>query len=358
MSEENKNVLRIAEFDIIKAIGIISIVIGHCIPDTTVIVFVYSYHLALFLFVSGMQFNIEKYSKNPSLFLQNRIRSMWPGYFLYMTFFTITHNIAVKFGLLTEENYGIEKIMIRILNNFVFCGGETLGGALWFVPVMLIALLLFSVSVYISYTYFYKYRIILIIILNCIMGSFGLYCNLNGMQLMFNMHTGLLLLPVILGGFLITYFHMEFNKIFRGIFAIICFCVIWVFVKSGYQIELSVEMVGSKILFYPVTFCGIYFVCYVAKLINKISWGRKIFLFIGKNSFDIMALHFLVFKCIDVCYGNVRGDLQEVFGIFPCAYSGLWAIYLLASIFFIPWIRHIIDKMVTTLKDYTGQALG
>lgn len=46
----NRNVI----YDVIKAIGIIAIVLGHSHPNCDVVRFVYGFHLAIFFFVSGL----------------------------------------------------------------------------------------------------------------------------------------------------------------------------------------------------------------------------------------------------------------------------------------------------------------
>ena len=72
---------RRAEYDILKAIGILSVVAGHCVPCPAAVRLVYSFHLAIFVFVAGAQYNSEKYALQPFLFVQNRGRALWKPYF-------------------------------------------------------------------------------------------------------------------------------------------------------------------------------------------------------------------------------------------------------------------------------------
>ena len=50
---------RVKIVDIIKGIGIISIVIGHCAGNAHVISFVYTYHLMIFFVAAGYCFKTE-----------------------------------------------------------------------------------------------------------------------------------------------------------------------------------------------------------------------------------------------------------------------------------------------------------
>lgn len=348
LKTERRNVL-----DILKALGIISVVVGHCHPDQNVVDFVYSYHLALFLFASGLQYNIGKYSTEPFLFLQNRVRSMWIPFFGYLSFFTLTHNLALSLHLLADGgNYGNMEMVACLLNNFAFLGGERLGGALWFVPVMLITIMLFAAIVYIAYSLFYRIRVIVIVCISGFIGVLGAWCNLYGIELTLHMHTGLLLLPVMTAGYLLSSYHVDFNRFFRWPAAIPCLCfVLWAVIGNGRRIELSMELIGdSEVLFYLITFCGIYFVSCLAKGIERIPWLSRGFAFVGRYSFDIMALHFFLFKIIDGVYGRWIGDAPEAYSVFPCAYPALWPFYVTAGVVLSPWIRIGINRLFSWIR--------
>lgn len=352
MIKKSENASRKTIYDVLKGLGIISIVIGHTHPSGPVLLFVYSYHLALFVFVSGLQFNTEKYSDNPYLLFQNRVRTMWPAYFLYLTFFTLIHNIAMRLHMIPEEElYGEKMIFDHIWDNFVFRGYEPMGGILWFVPVLLITLVVFGIVVYFSFEFFYKVRVACIVIACCSIGISGMYCNLNDLGLNMHIHTGLLLMPVLMLGFLISYLRIDFEKLFRWYIAIPCaILVYWLVVVQGYQIELSVEYVGSALVFYPITICGIYFMCYIGHLINRFPKIAGVFAHFGKYSFDIMALHLFVIKLIDICFGTLIGDTAENISKAPCAYDQLWFIYLIASLVISPCIRICISKSYSYIK--------
>lgn len=346
---ERKNV-----YDILKALGIISIVIGHCHRSQQAVDFVYSYHLALFLFVAGIQYNIRKYSTNPFLFLQSRFKSMWPAFFGYLTFFTLTHDLATQLHLVNDGSlYGKLNVAFRVLNNFIVLGGEILGGALWFIPVMLITMMLFAAIVYFSYTYFYRIRLIPIIAFSCLIGALGVYCNLNVIHLNLHVHTGLLLLPAMTAGYIFVHFQVDFKKFFRWYIALPCLLFIyWTVIKNGHRVELSQELIGgSSCYFYIITFCSLYFICYLAKAIDCFSFLSRSFAFLGRYTFDIMSLHFLIFKIIDVCYGRWIGDGPEIYSAFPCAYRTLWPVYVIASIVISPWIRIGLNKFFSIIKN-------
>ncbi|MBB5336885.1 acyltransferase family protein [Pectinatus brassicae] len=76
-------------WDIIKALGIIAVVLGHI---GILGYFVSLYHLVLFFFVAGYFYN-EKYSTNLFNFFAKKLERLWWPTFKYTCFFTIFHNV-------------------------------------------------------------------------------------------------------------------------------------------------------------------------------------------------------------------------------------------------------------------------
>ena len=341
------------EYDILKAWGIVSIVLGHCLPYAQAINFVYSYHLALFLFAAGLQFNEEKYCTAPFLFLQSRMRSLWPPFFGYLSFFTLTHDWSLQAHLIMDSGpYGYHVTVFRLINNYLFLGSEILGAALWFVPVMLIVMLLFAGIAYFSHSFCRRFPLIPIMALSALLGSVGVYCNINAIQLLANAQTALVLLPVFTAGFLFRHFRFDFEKVFRWFVALPCLLfVCWAVIQNGHHIELSLKLIGgSGLYFYSITFCGLYAVCYVVTLLNRCPKLAGPVSFIGRYTFDIMALHMLLFKIVDVVYGKSIGVISDVYAVFPCAFRFLWPVYTALAVFLPPFIRLGVKRLYTALK--------
>ena len=67
---------RIEWIDIAKSLGIFLVVIGHTginVFMPSVAKWIYSFHMPLFYFISGMMFNGDKYSSNFCLFLKKEV---------------------------------------------------------------------------------------------------------------------------------------------------------------------------------------------------------------------------------------------------------------------------------------------
>lgn len=109
---------------------------------------------------------------------------------------------------------------------------------------------------------------------------------------------------------------------------LVCFCISWFPV---WGIVLSQGYIHPLYFFYPVTLVGIYFCFALVKLLNN-KYTCKLFSIIGKNSFHIMALHFLVFKIVDVFYAKVNNITDyNIVSVYPCAFN-LTVMYLILGI--------------------------
>ena len=118
------------------------------------------------------------------------------------------------------------------------------------------------------------------------------------------------------------------------------------------MIELSVNQIMHPALFYPVTLIGILFCLCLAEGIKKVRPFCKMFATIGKNSYHIMALHFLAFKCVDLVAVRIFKDGNDVLGKFTVSYENLWWIYYIAGIaipiaviYALKYIRNKLSKL-------------
>ena len=136
-------------WNIVKAIGIISIVIGHSCAG--LVKFVYFYHLALFFFVGGALYNEQKYGNDPYLNFLSKIKNNWPKYVAFSIFLTLIHNTLFNYGLLENAVlYSPKSILAYCLNCIMFGCIEDMAAGLWFVSVYILSSTLFGSLVYFS----------------------------------------------------------------------------------------------------------------------------------------------------------------------------------------------------------------
>ena len=90
--------------DLLKGIGITSIVIGHVrgyLPGGfPIVAYVYTYHIMVFLFVAGMCFKPQN-NTPPYMQIGKRLGGLLPLYTIYSIFFVACHNLSVSYTHLT-----------------------------------------------------------------------------------------------------------------------------------------------------------------------------------------------------------------------------------------------------------------
>ena len=144
---------RDANIDIIKGIGIILMVGGHCgMPFTH---FVYLFHMAIFFMASGFCFKSSNSDslQNALKFIGRKIKSLWLPYVLWTTIFTLLHNAFIKVGIYTADLRLVElasDISLKVTRQWskaeqvkniikaaLLHGHTQIGSALWFVATLM-----------------------------------------------------------------------------------------------------------------------------------------------------------------------------------------------------------------------------
>jgi fucose 4-O-acetylase-like acetyltransferase len=335
--------------DIVKAIGIISIVIGHCCWKTSKLKlligpFVYSYHLMIFMFISGYLFNYKKYFDDEEYkykYIGNQFLKMSKIYFMYNLFFCLLHNIFVKINIIDSNYYTIGLFFTNVFNGLTFSTSETLLCAFWFIPVMLIAKIIFSWSL--RYTKNKNKYIIMFMIL---FGMLGILLCYKKIVLSYRFQISIL-------SVFFMYLGLIFKKMYNSLniyiysygfipASIIIYLINYI---SKSNVELSVNEIINPILFFVISIVGIYFCLSLAKVLSKLKNISKSISIIGKNSLHIMALHFLIFKIIDVLYSKINNiNNTSLISNFPKSYS-LCYLYIPLGVIIPIVIINIANKM-------------
>lgn len=342
--------------DLLKGIGITSIVIGHVrgyLPGGfPIVAYVYTYHIMVFLFVAGMCFKTQN-NTPPYMQIGKRLGGLLPLYTIYSIFFVACHNLFRKVHILSNDipKYGKRETIQNILNSLSFGTSERLLGAFWFVPMFFMAVSFFIII-------FYKMEQIKKTIWGHILAMFvcsivGIVLNYKEVYLNFHIQTSILGISIIYLGCFYKKYRMKFEKYLKWWYAPILGTMIWgiLSLKIG-MIELSVNQIMHPALFYPVTLIGILFCLCLAEGIKKVRPLCKMFATIGKNSYHIMALHFLAFKCVDLVAVRIFKDGNDVLGKFTVSYENLWWIYYIAGIaipiaviYALKYIRNKLSKL-------------
>lgn len=350
-------------WDLVKGIGIISIVIGHSCSFAAP--FVYTYHLVIFFFVGGYFYNNTKYSIHPFRFTLKTIKASYVRYVFYSIIIILLHNLSVKNNMLLREEYAMKDFLSAFKKTLIFKCPELFAGALWFVIVYIVSLVIFAYIVFFSEmianiisekkSIQFKNRIVDILVsLGCIIiGAIGCYRNIHGLELIYNLHTSLLVVPIILLAYLVKKYKFPLREMSKAYLSPILAAAIFVLVYViGLRIELAQEKIINSWMFYLVSILGIVFCLCLANLLCNFRVLKKIVSFWGKYSFSIMALHFFVFKVIDCIYSSIIGETNvERISQWGVSYSEqLWPIYVIFGTFLPALFSCVINAVAKKLS--------
>jgi len=182
---------------------------------------------------------------------------------------------------------------------------------------------------------------------------------LRDMKLTMRLEVACAVVVIVLLGYLLRRSLPQFRKYTKWYVGIICGALLLFISRScGVMMDLS----GNYIIpqwFVITSVLGIILCLVLAEYIDKIPYLRGVIATLGAKSFDIMALHFAVFKIIDVVYVRANPDMAEWVGTFPVSFAGnLWWVYLILGLAIPVAVGLLLDrvkKAVTDLPMLQGQ---
>lgn len=299
--------LRFEWIDIVKAFAIILVVLGHInyaypIYRLIPVPYIYSWHIRVFFLVGGF-FLFEDKLMKPYSFIKNKAKRLYlPLLYIYIPA-TLLHNILIDIGVydLTIK-YGGSCVMrleglnffFQIVKTILFAGHEPIVGAMWFVYVLFLALIWISISYYIASKITNKSvdstrrTASIIILAGAIASSFMI--NIWGIEIPRVSQTLQAAWLIFVGMVVMQQIRLTFDN--RFVFIL---CAIGLY--SIAVLRSLVHMDGNETEIISLTISSV-FALYVFSYIAKKCRGMlgMVLSFIGRESFYIMAFHFIAFK--------------------------------------------------------------
>lgn len=141
MTDSTVQAGRVAWIDICKALGIFLVLIGHTLRDVEGVVVIYSFHMPLFFFLSGLVFNKDKY--DTLTFFKSRFNSLiLPYVFFYL--------VTLAYFIVCESRF--RSLDLTVWQQFagMLIGSQmnewmSHNGILWFLPCLFVVESLFFI---------------------------------------------------------------------------------------------------------------------------------------------------------------------------------------------------------------------
>ena len=346
--------------NLVKALGIIAMVIGHSNYSSKQII--YQYHMALFFFASGYFYN-NKNSKTPIKYIIKKIKSNYLTYVKYCLLFLALRNIFLNTHIYSPNDFTTNNIIYSIKEILTLNYNEGLLGTFWFIVTLFYISILYNVISYICYKITpqkcEELKLITIIAL-FLYGFLTLKYNINLYELIKPKHillfrfTFRLISPKVLITLLIYhlgYVYKQYEDKIKFKFSYFIVCIALLFLNSKYgNIGMANNTFVNPPFFISSSLLGIYINIYIAKFIYD-RYENKLLHFIGKHTLSIMIFHFLAFKIVTlIIIYRYKLPLTEL-ATFPVMYEigGIWWLFYTLVGIFVPltfpliWIK---------IKDY------
>lgn len=281
---------RVSWVDVARGIGIILVIYGHTLSAIGHRYLIYSFHMPLFFFLSGLVFRNRTNEIYRHSLIKDVKRILIP-YFIFAFISLILWFIILPSGDQTLNNIGrqIFGIFYGTANN----GYLAINTVLWFLPclfltkqifwflsklnknLLMISLFIFSLAGFLVSLYFSNIRLPFELE-SALTGIvfFGLGYLWNFLPEKINEKLSEYLLPLAIIFMAITIYFANLN-----------------FQIYGVQIDMRLNRLNNYFYFYAAAISGILTTIFISNLINK----NKILEYLGKNTMPLFIWHYFVF---------------------------------------------------------------
>lgn len=324
----------------LKAIGIILMVVGHCIGVQSVpYCIIYMFHMPLFFFAAGFCFK-RTYLNNFESFLFRRIKGLYVPFVKWGLFFLLLHNLFFIIHIYDEELGYLGNSTIHPINNYDFFtnilhivffmrGQPPIIGAFWFLNVLFWGSIISYVLLKV-FTSPEKAAMMALTITLCL--------NFGEVYIPFIWITPQLFAASFL--FLVGHvFAFRKTKVFCE--WQILLSMMMVVLGSFFWYSELVYSFFSTARIIPYMTTALLAIWSIYSFFNKYeshmpSFISHLLLFIGNNTLSILTFHFLAFKLVSlliiVIYNLPIKRLGELPVIMEFATQGWWIAYTVVGV--------------------------
>lgn len=290
-------------WDIVRGIGIILVVIGHCLPYLYFVHFIYLFHMGLFFISSGIFFKCPSftpltYQKTISgikQYVLKKLKSLYIPWVLTNICLLLVQNYCVKFNMADVSYHGTD--YLKVIGHVFLFGGikNPMLGALWFLRTLFGA----SIILYIvmSFVKSQKRQVLVIFALYLV----GMLVNLLGKELPYNMERMMVVCLVIYIGYLLNKYKItKFISLCLRKESILLMVVVLLIAAIFVRIDLNRNEYSYLFVFPLMALLGTFMCLKASSMISKIKGLKQTFSFLGRNSLYILILHVIAFKFVSI----------------------------------------------------------
>nr|WP_315215418.1 acyltransferase family protein [uncultured Flavobacterium sp.] len=264
--------------DSLKGFAILLMVFGHLIQFTSIdnsylsnpiYIFIYSFHMPLFMMISGFFFSKSLNQRSLNNVLNNRVVTVLLPYFSWTTIFIII------WFVLKGNNLSFLELLLKYFETFLFVS------KLWFLWVLFICILLTSLNIYIQ-RYIGKISIFFLLLFIYLLPETEMLGLIN-IKYMF---------PFFILGYCNNKYYNKLNKwipYISGISLLLYPIMLFFWEKENFSFVIDFKNIEPIIYKYITAFSGILMIIFVFKKIYtkfQFNYLERI----GKNSIAIYII--------------------------------------------------------------------
>ena len=312
----------------------------------------------MFFFIAGY-FYSDSYSKAPFLLLKRRLKTLYIPFVGYELLFLILHNIfftlniysdKVGYGDTVSHLYTTQEFAINAVKILAFIGTEQLAGPLWFILSLFTVNLLFGFISYLATKYVKEnpeYFRFFVIFLAFLIGNITTH---YGFKFYFNLNTSLVALLIYYTGYIFRKFEDKANF---NLYLLIISLLFLVMSSLYGPIDMASNTYLSPSFLIVNSLAGAYINIHLAKIIVSKKINYTILEYIGKNTFAIMALHYLSFKLINLIQVKLNNLPIYMVAKYPVidGANGWWILYSVCGVFLPLVVTYAINKFMQKFEN-------
>ncbi len=352
---------RIKEIDIIKALAIIGMVLGHAGAPFTH--FIYLFHMAVFFIASGFVYKEISTRKVSDIwrFVLKKIKQLYLPFVICNSIFVLFHNLFLKLNVYTdnaniflyvsEEHVSTQNelalvdIAKNILSGLMFKDSTVMGGALWFLKILFFVSVFYCIFDFIISKLVHKQKYVCAIqgVISLILLAFGFFLSTKSIAILGIDRIASTYWLYAFGHGLCRFCCLYKNWIWKQYLPLLVLSFVALLILNNFgSISLNVNYYTNPFFFIISSLFGWCFLYSVSYFFTKWFVG-KIMIYIGQRTLVIMMLHFLSFKVVAVLVDLIYNLPAYCIAAFPTLYGekGMW------------WILYtIVGVSLPLLADY------
>lgn len=302
---------RVNYIDYAKALGMLTVMWGHIALGVSA-TFVYTFHMPLFFFLSGMVFEKEKYPEF-KVFVKRRVQTLLIPYVIYSF---VTWIVWASYSYILHQS--VESYWMPLLQTFIAQGS---GGflvhnvPLWFVTCLFV--------IEMVYYFLARCKDVVNVIICVVLAALG-YNLINKVSffdftlLPWSLEVVMLaLIFYSLGNLFVKHIGNEKFKniilkyrLISWIVVIVLFVIVYkIGVKNG-RLSMGHSNIGNPWIFYPIAIVGTMAMLIISMLLSDLFKNLKVnnaITWFGRNSFIAMAIHNPIKGFVVVAYALICG---------------------------------------------------